>query len=143
MPKLTDAEKENIIQLYRNYPTKQVAMLAGVSTGAVYKVLTEYGVKRTYKQSAIDYKQIAIDYYHGFTDINALMKKYNCKITTIYAALDKYGVTTEERIKRANIIQAIEKIPLTGEKLSHIAKRFGVSRQRVNGIKNQLLKENK
>lgn len=139
---ITDEDKQNIIFLYQSHTGKEISILMGISMHTVYKVIHENGIIKKNAHRRVDVQGIVEDYKNGFTDIKFLCKKYNCCRRTIFSAL-KGAERQKKHVHKPNkkeldILSDLNKMSVTRESMAEIARRYGVSRQYVHRIKNQM-----
>lgn len=131
--------KDEMIKAYRTMPYHQVAKLFGIGRNRTWEI-----VKGTRKQkygradiSGRD-KSICEDYMNGVS-IKKLCEKHGLTADPIYKILRKNAVDLHEHTRVLSVQKDIKAGELTQ---SQIAKKHGVSRQRVFTLKKQMEDKN-
>ena len=134
--------KQQMIRDNRKMPYQQVAKLYGYGRNKTYEVVrgTCERKRGASKISPLEKKALVEDYINGVS-VKKLVQKYNITFAYVYRILKRNEVALNNTTQiRSNAIKNDLK---AGEMTqSAIAKKYGVSRQRVSVIKKQL-EENK
>ena len=135
------AEKNTPIVLTyeRLKSVKKTANELNISVAKVYKALNEENVKldRRADNTKERQKQIVADYRSG-KSIEEIAKKYDISLVTVYNALEQENVKLRKTCRRTQktdqiITDILASARCRGWK-SQLAKKYGISRQRVDQI---------
>lgn len=128
--------KEQMIRDNRRMPYQQVAKIYGVGRNKCFEIVrgTCPRKKRTPKLNEHGVNALCEDYINGLSP-KKLAVKYGISLQHVYRLLKDNGTDLRENFKRL----AIEKDLKIGElSQSDIAKKYGLSRQRISVIKKEM-----
>lgn len=128
--------KEQMIRDNRRMPYQQVAKIYGVGRNKCFEIVrgTCPRKKRTPKLNERGVNALCEDYINGLSP-KKLAVKYGISLQHVYRLLKDNGTDLRENFKRL----AIEKDLKAGElSQSDIAKKYGLSRQRISVIKKEM-----
>lgn len=128
--------QEQMIRDNRRMPYQQVAKIYGVGRNKCFEIVrgTCPRKKRTPKLNERGVNALCEDYINGLSP-KKLAVKYGISLQHVYRLLKDNGTDLRENFKRL----AIEKDLKAGElSQSAIAKKYGLSRQRISVIKKEM-----
>jgi DNA-directed RNA polymerase specialized sigma subunit len=133
--------KQQMIRDNRRMPYQQVAKLYGYGRNKTFEVVRGTCARKSGSQKITDREKKALveDYLNGLSP-KKLERKYNITYVYVFRILKQNNVELRGQFsKSAEIKRDLKAGELTQ---SAIAKKYGVSRQRVNVIKKQLEDKN-
>lgn len=142
---VSDELKNAIVRDYRRgICITQLINIHGLARWRITEILKQNGVTITTGvrkgSNSLFYESIKQDYKDGF-DVSALAQKYKCSRICIYKILEADNLINgrDFTYKSKRIMQDIKSGELS---MSEIARRYGLSRQRVFTLKERMKKEN-
>ncbi len=128
--------QEQMIRDNRNMPYQQVAKLYGYGRNKTYEVVRGTCPRKagTSKITQREKKALVEDYQNGLS-VKKLATKYGIEIDYVYKILRKNNVELRKNQRTESIQEDLKSGELTQ---AAIAKKYGVSRQRVGVVKKKM-----
>lgn len=133
---ITKEVQEQMIRDNRNMPYQQVAKLYGYGRNKTYEVVRGTCPRKagTSKITQREKKALVEDYQNGLS-VKKLATKYGIEIDYVYKILRKNNVGLRKNQRTESIQEDLKLGELTQ---AAIAKKYGVSRQRVGVVKKKM-----